>query len=168
MSDILSKISSYNIINYMIPGGIFTYFSSYFFEGLIKTDETFLLIFFMYFIGMCISRIGSIILEPIFTITNFVKNEDYSDYINAYEKDKKIAELLETASLYRTLSSGFAIFSIVLITKNFADGSSILNSLSDNNILVSIFLFTLFSFSYRKQNYYISKRIKHHSAQLDF
>lgn len=166
MSEILSKISSYNIVNYIIPGGIFTYFFAYIFEDFIKTDNTLLLLFFMYFIGMCISRIGSIILEPIFKMTSFLENEPYIEYLKACEKDEKIIELLETSSLYRTLSSGFAISSITLTVININDGLSIYNSAQDIKFLLSIFLFILFSFSYRKQTKYIAKRINYYSSQI--
>lgn len=166
MSEILSKISSYNIINYIIPGGIFTYFSADFFDGLVRTDDTFLLIFFMYFIGMCISRIGSIALEPMFKMTKFIENEPYSDYLDAFEKDGKISELLETSSLYRTISSGFAIFSILFITINIYDNKPFYQYIYDSNLLISILLFLLFSFSYRKQTKYIAKRIRHYSQKI--
>ena len=107
MSEILNKISSYNIINYIIPGGIFYYIFSEI--EILKIDNSNLLtqVFLIYFIGMTLSRIGSILIEPILIKAGFLKTEPYKNFLNASSKDVKIEILMESSALYRTLFTGF-------------------------------------------------------------
>ena len=65
MKDLLDKISSYNLFNYLLPGVLFALLA----DGL--TSYTFIQsdivvgIFLYYFMGLVISRVGSLAIEPI-------------------------------------------------------------------------------------------------------
>ena len=62
---IVDRISSYNLFNYALPGTIFVYTSKCLLNKNILVNswiENFIL---CYFIGMILSRIGSLIIEPL-------------------------------------------------------------------------------------------------------
>ena len=117
----------------------------------IQTDPV-LAVFLYYFIGLIISRIGSLVVEPILRKTSFVKFARYSDFIMASEKDPKIETLSESNNVYRTLIS---VFVSLLFLKLY----DLLSITSDNSFLLIIFILLVFLFSYRKQTRYIVKRI---------
>ena len=155
MKEILEKLSSYNLFNYLFPGVIFIviakHFTSYnFVQDDILTDG-----FLYYFIGMIISRFGSIIIEPLFKKISFLKFEDYRKFITAAEKDEKI-ELLNNT--YRSITS-------MIILLFFLKGYSFLEerlTITNNTTyyILGGLLFIMFLFSYRKQTNYIIKRIQ--------
>jgi len=65
MKELIDKISTYNLFNYLLPGILFALFAKHFIGlDLIQSDIG-IGIFLYYFLGMCISRIGSLIIEPI-------------------------------------------------------------------------------------------------------
>lgn len=158
IKDILDKLSSYNIFNYLLPGTIFVFIlNKYVGYNFIQSD---LLIggFLYYFIGMIISRCGSIFVEPFLKWIKFLKFEDYKNYISASKKDSKIELLSEVNNSYRTIVSMF----LLLLSLKFYRYSIAKINISDEislGILVSI-LFILFMYSYRKQTNYITKRVK--------
>ena len=63
MKEIIDKLSSYNIFNYLLPGVLFVAIAKNFTEYNLILDNDFIGAFFYYFIGMVISRFGSLIIE---------------------------------------------------------------------------------------------------------
>ena len=120
-------------------------------------NEAILGAFLYYFIGMIISRIGSIILEPILKKTSIVKFSDYKKFISASKNDEKIELFSEVNNMYRTFLSMLVILLLIVIYENF---SSLINlSQTIKSIIGLLVLILLFIFSYRKQTDYINKRI---------
>ncbi|MER8906996.1 hypothetical protein NKH99_04840 [Mesorhizobium sp. M0854] len=116
-----------------------------------------------YFLGMVVSRVGSVILQPILRKINFVKYGDYSQFIIAEAKDPKMAVLLESSNLYRSICS-------VLLLALLAYGVKLLAarygwSLRSVEVGTVIFLAVLFLLSYRNQAAFIEKRILHHNRE---
>ena len=74
MEVLLEKISSYNILNNLIPGAIFTF--AFKFLYVINMDDYSVIekLILYYFIGMILSRIGSLIIEPLFIKLKIVSN----------------------------------------------------------------------------------------------
>src|SRR4051812_27803201 len=105
IKDILEKISSYNIFNYLIPGTLFVFISKNLGTYNLVQDNVVVGIILYYFIGMIISRIGSIFIEPFLKKVNFVKFADYKDFVAASKVDSKIELLSEVNNTYRTISS---------------------------------------------------------------
>ena len=91
MSSILEKISSYNIFNYLFPGAVFVFACEASDIFKIASDNVILALIIYYFAGMTISRIGSMILDPILMRLGWIKFSHYSDYLRATEKDAKTA-----------------------------------------------------------------------------
>ncbi len=151
MDGLINKISSYNLFNYLLPGSIFVaIFESITPHTIIQTD---LLVnaFLIYFIGLVISRIGSLIVEPVFR--KFVTFSNYQDFINASKNDEKIEVLSEANNTYRTF---IALFITIFFIKVYY---FLIPSNNYGFYILIFFLFILFIFSYIKQIKYITKRV---------
>jgi hypothetical protein len=155
--EILDKLSSYNLFNYLLPGIIFVIIAKATTNYDFVQENNFLGGFLYYFIGMIISRFGSVIIEPILKKVNFVTHKDYPDYINAAKQDSKIELLSEVNNTYRTLNS----MMLLLLILNLYSFCSLKFNFSNTITLIVLtaLILILFLFSYRKQTNYITKRI---------
>jgi hypothetical protein len=117
------------------------------------------LLFVYYFVGMVISRLGSLVVEPLSIKLGVVKYADYPEYIAASKKDGLIVTLLETSNLYRTIAAGGLL--TVLIKLYIVAEQRTWFLLNARPYLVGIMLFVLFLLSYRKQTIYIKSRVDH-------
>lgn len=157
MKDILQKLSTYNIFNYLLPGIVFVALLRMLTSYNLVIKEVVIGAFLYYFIGMIISRIGSLIIEPVLKKTSLVKFSDYRKFISASKKDEKIELFSEVNNMYRTFLSMFMILLLVVIYENF---SSLVNiSQFAKTIIGLIVPIIIFLFSYKKQTSYINKRI---------
>ena len=110
MTNILEKISSYNILNNILPGVVFIFLWDRLFPQAqfdLNKDGYLENVFIYYFIGMIISRIGSVVIEDIYRKTKFVIYSDDKDYAKAEKLDNKLPILVETNNLYRTTTAIF-------------------------------------------------------------
>ena len=64
MSEILDKLSSYNIFNYLLPGTLFAVAGDAFTSYSFVQKDVLVAVFAYYFMGLVISRIGSLMIEP--------------------------------------------------------------------------------------------------------
>jgi hypothetical protein len=155
MKELLDKISSYNIFNYLFPGIVFALAADYLTSTSLVQENILEGLFLYYFLGLVISRIGSLVIEPILKKIRFINFADYSSFVQASKKDEKIELLSEVNNTYRTLISTFFLLLLLVIYDNF------INITGDtSNYLLIIFLLIVFLFSYRKQTTFIVKRIK--------
>ncbi len=164
MKDVLEKLGSYNLFNYLIPGCVFTVLAEHF--GLLKAryEETIVSLIIFYFIGLVISRVGSLLIEPVLKKTGIIKFGTYADFVKASASDPKIEVLSEANNMYRTLSAMFASLALlklwtmlsawVGVSSEIAQWCAILGGLA------------LFIVSYRKQSAYVSARIASATQQL--
>jgi hypothetical protein len=95
LKDLLSKLSSYNLFNYLLPGIIFVVLAKELTRFFFVQDDIILGAFLYYFIGMVISRFGSLIIEPLLKKISLLKFADYGDFVTASKKDEKIELLSE-------------------------------------------------------------------------
>lgn len=158
METMIDKLESYNIFNYLLPGAVFDYV----FERLIGVNlvsgnivEN---LFIFYFLGMILSRVGSIFIEPLCKRIGLIKFVSYGEYIEASRKDELLKVLSEVNNTYRTIFSG----GIVLIFSKIYFGIiNRFNIKGDVNEIVAIIIIVLvFALSYRKQTQYIANRVK--------
>lgn len=161
MENILEKLSSYNILNNILPGVVFIFFWDKSFPTMkfaLSEDNLISSIFLYYFFGMIISRAGSLFIEPAFKFVKIIRFEPYSRYLQARCIDEKIPELLETDNLFRTMIATFLFLLIIRVAHSFIFYPGYILY---KDIFMYIFLiFTIiFSLAYRKQTQYIVKRI---------
>lgn len=157
MKDLLDKISSYNIFNYLLPGILFVIISKEFTDYNFIQDNEILGVFLYYFIGMIISRFGSLVIEPILKKTKFVIFSNYKDFVLVSKSDPKIELFSEVNNTYRTITSAIIL---LIIIKGYNQLQVIFKlSESITAIICISLLLIMFLFSYRKQSNYITKRV---------
>ncbi len=158
MQAILEKLSSYNIFNYLLPGFLFVGLGEKLTSLSLIQRNWIVEVFFYYFIGLIISRIGSLFVEPGLKWIKFVQYADYKDYVEASKSDSRIGISSEQNNMYRTLCS----LSIMLILlKIYDEIKAILPWGTDvNGFIFLVGLLGLFLFSYRKQTQYVVQRVR--------
>ena len=158
MKEIIEKLSSYNIFNYLLPGIVFSILTSKFTSTNLIFDNLVIGAFLYYFIGLVISRVGSVIIEPLLKWIKFLKFADYKDFVSVSKTDNKLEILSEANNMYRTFVSMFSILFLIIGFQRLSEYYIILKNIQD--LIVLAVLFVLFLFSYRMQTNYITKRIK--------
>ena len=115
MESLLEKISSYNILNNLIPGAVFVFLGKLLDIISLPLDGIVESIFVYYFCGMIISRIGSLVIGGIFERLKWIKYASKAEYVAAVKKDARIESLLETSNMYRTCASLFLTLGFVKV-----------------------------------------------------
>ncbi|MBT3413059.1 MAG: hypothetical protein HOJ15_02670 [Candidatus Jacksonbacteria bacterium] len=157
MNEIISKISSYSLLNELVPGVVFSILVEAFTPYSLIQENILIGLFLYYFVGLIISRVGSLFIEPLLRWTTFVKFSNYSEFVKACRGDKKIETLSEQNNMYRAF---IAMFILLFLLKMYEVLTSMYVSLKLwNEPILLILLFVLFLVSYRKQTNYISKRV---------
>lgn len=150
MSEILQKLSSYNIFNYLLPGVVFVILLKRYTDIDLSVENIVLGMFLYYFIGLVLSRIGSVLIEPILKGMGIIEFSDYSRFIQASKLDNKIELLSEVSNTYRTIVS-MIITLLVCILLNQSEACFL--------VFGFLGLIGLFIVAYRKQSVFIRKRI---------
>lgn len=158
MTDFFNKLSSYNLFNNLLPGILFIVLLSHFTEYKISQENLLINVFLYYFIGMTISRISSITIEPFLQKVKFVTFRNYQLFVNASKKDDKLEILVETNNKFRVLLTTviLVIFSKIFYSVNL---NFINFSINTQQYLLLIFIALIYLFAYRKQTNYVIKRI---------
>ncbi|SRR5258706_2857613 len=158
MKDFLDKISSYNLFNFLLPGALFAILAEKITSYAFLQSDLIIAFFTYYFIGLVISRFGSLIIQPILTKLSLVKFASYEEYLKVSKKDEKLDTLSEINNTYRSLLSMMVLL-IFLKAYEFLEAS--LPILKTFNIYILIAgLSIIFLFSYIKQTDYINQRVK--------
>lgn len=158
MNELLTKLSSYHLFNYLLPGVIFAILVSEITTYQLIQKDIVVGVFLYYFLGLVISRFGSLVVGPMLRSVSFVKFADYKAFVMASKKDPQIEVLSEVNNTYRTLCS---LFSLLLMLKLYARIEAWLPHLKDwDTTLLTFLLLLTFLFAYRKQTSFIVKRIK--------
>jgi hypothetical protein len=161
MKELLDKISSYNIFNFLLPGVVFVALSNDAISASIGKQNLLVAVFLYYFVGLVISRFGSVVIEPVLRVLSFVRYAPYTDFIRAEKKDPKLTALVEVNNTYRTLCS---MLVLLLLLKMYVQlGAKIPALRSWQEAIFAVLLLILFLFSYRKQTAYVVKRIRANS-----
>jgi len=158
MNELISKLSSYNIFNYLLPGIVYVAVLSRITRYDLQQDNLLIGGFLYYFIGLVISRIGSLIIEPVLKKMKLVTFADYKSFVKASATDPRLEILSEANNTYRTLA---ALFILLILTKIFELAAEQWTAVSAGTPwLILLALFVLFVCAYRKQTLYIKKRIE--------
>lgn len=157
MESFLTKLSSYNIFNYLIPGVIFVTITDEMGLTSLAQDELIINVFIYYFAGLIISRVGSLIIEPFLKWITFVTFADYKKFVIASQKDTKIEVLSEANNMYRTFISMLTLLLLGTLYGFIATKVPALESYKEW-IMITLMLI-LFIASYKKQTDYIYKRV---------
>jgi hypothetical protein len=157
MEELLKKLSSYNIFNYLLPGVVFVVLAKEVFGYSLYVDNIVLGIFYYYFYGLVISRFGSIVIEPLLSKIKIIQLLEYPRFVRAQKIDPKIETLSESNNMFRTIIAMVVCLGILKLTLWIS--SIIPNAKGLILAILLCLLFMLFVLGYRKQCSYISKRI---------
>lgn len=165
MEKLINKISNYHVFNYLVPGGVYIIIFDSFVEKVFYTSNYIILFLIAYFIGVIISRFGSLVISKI--LYKFTKQvgDDYSNYIDACNKDQKVDELMQDKNMYRSFCSMLVLLLISKIVKIIIDKFNI--NIEILIIIIAILLIVLFSLSFLKQNRIINERVKANKNKTD-
>lgn len=155
---IFNKISSYNILNYLIPGTVLCLLLEYLLGwSFFKFGNWYEAGVVFYFVGMVNSRIGSLVIEPI--LKKIWGNEfcAYRDYVIAEKNDSMIAKLNMENNVFRSFISVSFVLLLAMGWDALVDAYPQVKSYGV--ILVVIVVLVLFVHAYLKQVRYISKRV---------
>ena len=152
MRYLIQKISSYNIFNYLLPGVVFVAIGEKLTSFHLIHPNWLLGLFLYYFVGLCISRVGSLVVEPALKRIRFLRFAAYEDFIEASNSDPKVEILSEQNNMYRTLCS----LCLVLILLKAYD---LVSWCVDPWFILVLGLLTMFLFSYRKATQYVVRRV---------
>lgn len=157
MNELLEKLSSYNIFNYLLPGIIFSYSTELLANIQLTQNQIVISAFLYYFYGLVISRIGAILVEPFLNILNPTKKHSYDLFLKASTKDPKIEILLEARNMYRTFCSLFLMLGLIYF---FRSENIVVSSIANQYIPILItFLFCIFLISFYRQNQLLVDRV---------
>jgi len=157
MENLLDKLSSYNVFNYLLPGVVFCVVADKYFSIPLLQDSIIIGLFLYYFIGLVISRFGSLILEPVMKKLKVVEFSDYSDFLEAVKTDAKIEVLSETNNMYRSILSTLTLLCLVFMGEAAIERFPSLSSIFQ--YLALPIMVVLFGYAYKKQTSYIKKRV---------
>jgi hypothetical protein len=158
MNELLTRLSSYNLFNYLLPGVLFAVLASEATPYQLLRKDLVTGFFLYYFLGMVVSRFGSLVISPLLKTLRFVRFAEYKSFVVASKKDPQIEILSEVTNTYRTICS---LFTLILLLKIYARIESHLPWLRNReSILIAVLLLIVFLFAYRKQTSFIVRRIR--------
>ena len=157
MQAILEKLSAYNIFSYLLPGLLFVSLGERLTSFSLIQRSWIVGIVLYYFIGLVISRVGSLIVTPILERVGFVKEAPFEDYVEASASDSRIGVLSTRNNLFRTLCA------MVMMLIGLKIGEKVIGILPWGadvyDFIMLVGLFTLLLFSYRKQAQEVVRRV---------
>lgn len=157
MKELLDKIDAYNVFNFLLPGVIFSVLLKHTTSYSILQENLVLGAFLYYFLGLAISRFGSLVIEPLLKKFSFIQFSPYKDFVSASKNDPKLELLSQENNMYRTF---IAMFVLLGFAKLYDLASRKYPVLNDHGVIIAVVvLFVGFLLAYRKQTAYIKNRI---------
>lgn len=164
-SKLLDKVSSYQLFNYLFPGIIFIEGIEYLTFIVYPNDNIAFRLFIYYIAGMILSRIGSVLIEPIFKKLCWVVYASYGNFLKALngtedgsiKPDQKLDVLVAENNTYRTLVATFLLMLIVYVLAQFQWFYDF-NNRKWSMIIYLVLLIELFILSFRKQTSFVRQR----------
>jgi hypothetical protein len=157
MNDVFSKISSYHLFNYLLPGCLFALAATKITNREFLQQNIILGLFLYYFYGLVIGQVGTLIVEPALRGIRLLRFAEYSKYVAASAKDPKIDVLSESNNMYRSFCS---LLLALIALKGYAWLEIKVSALTRwDGYLLTALLLLMFLFAYRKQTSYIAQRV---------
>lgn len=158
MKDLLDKLTSYNIFNYLLPGVLFAAFVDGLTSLKVLQKDLVVGVFLYYFLGSVVSRVGSLLVEPILLRMKFVQYTPYAAFVKAAKVDAKIEVLSEQNNMYRTFVALFISVAAVAAYDKASLAIPLLHAAAPYVCIAG--LLVLYLFSYRKQTAYVKQRVE--------
>lgn len=163
MKDLLDKLSSYNIFNYLLPGILFAVLAEKVSSFHLVQKDAVTGVFAYYFLGSVISRLGSLVIEPLLKQVGFLTFAPYADFVRASKVDSKLELLSETNNMYRTFCALLSSVGLVALVDALLQRLPGLRPFAP--WLACFGLLVLYLWSYRKQTSYIRARVAENQSE---
>ena len=105
LKNLVDKLSSYQFFNFIFPGALFLGILLYVGVNIKLIDNIWWFLLASYSIGICVSRVGSLVIEGALKRCNYIEQYDIKVYATKLKEDSFTGILLEIANMYRTLSA---------------------------------------------------------------
>lgn len=105
LEKILDRISNYDFLNCIIPGAVYVAFAERITSFHFLSGHPFRDFILIYFCGVVLGRISSLIVEKVLKKTKVIKFAPYADFIDAEKEDKAIRNLSIINNMYRSFVS---------------------------------------------------------------
>lgn len=153
VKSIINKLSTYQFFNFIYPGAVFLGLLKFKGVQLPMLDKVWWFLLGSYFLGMTISRFGSIVIEWVSKKAKWITEYDIKKYAEHRKEDSFTEVLLELTNIYRTLCSlGVWMFMCTLIWYKEADKCCML--------FLEVLFTLLFWLSFIKQYHYLVNKLK--------
>lgn len=153
LKSLSEKLSAYQLFNFIYPGAVFLGILSYKGVPLGMLKEIWWFLLASYFLGMTISRFGSIVIESICLKFGWIEKYDIKRYADNIAKNSFTAILLELTNIYRTICSmGILLFLCTIFKYQQDDKCGML-------FIEGLFVL-LFGVSFVKQHHYLEEKLK--------
>lgn len=157
MGGLIERISSYNILNCLLPGALFAVFVDATTDYHLVQEDIVTGLFVYYFIGLVIGRVGSLIVEPVLKGVGFIRFADYRSFVEVSKTDRKIDTLSETNNMFRTLCA----LLLVLLCAALLDWLGFSPRWGEGApLIICGALLIVFLLAYRKQTGFIRSRVE--------
>lgn len=163
LSALIGRISNYNLLNNFIPGAILCVLLKYLVGYDFIVGGTIELLVVFYFVGMVNGRVGSLVIEWLLVHSGLVTRRDHKLYVEAEQKDKKIASLSETNNMYRSIISISLLALLMKLYRSVFELKGDFGSIAEWVLLAALLI--IFILAYKKQTKYIVSRIDYHTKK---
>lgn len=157
MNGVIEKLGSYQLLTNLLPGAFFTIAMKYFWGTSLPTNNMVEEILVYYFVGLVLSRIGSLTIEPLLKKFKVIHYTAYPSYVKAAKADQKIDTLSEMNNYLRSLVTCVILLPLMKAFQVMALDWAWF-SLGWRWILLAV-LILIFILSYRKQSSFVRSRI---------
>lgn len=154
----IEKISTYQILNYMIPGSVLCLLLKYLVGYNLLTFSVAENIVVVYFIGMVNSRLSSLVLKPVLKKIKIINEADHKEFICAEKADAKLTVLSDMNNSFRSIANAMLVLLLAYILKHVSVVETFV--LENVNWIAIVSLLVLFVLSYRKQTEYVKERVE--------
>lgn len=153
LKSLSEKLSAYQLFNFIYPGAVFLGILSYKGVPLGMLKEIWWFLLASYFLGMTISRFGSIAIESICLKFGWIEKYDIKRYADNIAKNSFTTILLELTNIYRTICSMGILLFLCTIFKYQQDDKCCM-------LFVEVLFVLLFGISFIKQHHYLEDKLK--------
>lgn len=153
LKSLSEKLSAYQLFNFIYPGAVFLGILHFHGKPLGILNEIWWFLLASYFLGMTISRFGSIVIEWLCLKLKWIAKYDVKRYSECMAKDSFTAVLLELTNIYRTICSMGTLLLIGTIFKYQQNDKCCV-------IIIEVLFVVLFLISFIKQHHYLENKLK--------
>lgn len=153
LKSLSEKLSAYQLFNFIYPGAVFLGILSYKGVPLGMLKEIWWFLLASYFLGMTISRFGSIVIESTCLKFGWIEKYDIKRYADNIAKNSFTAILLELTNIYRTICSMGILLFLCTIFKYQQDDKCCM-------LFIEGLFVLLFGVSFVKQHHYLEDKLK--------